>query len=172
MRGDLFFPTHSNGTKGIATLLGLSSGDQYSDHARKKSEEAITEKLSSLSRGFIINTMFRSLEHNSHSNQITSTFLNLVQKYAIFSEKYYVLLWCISVILSSCLQDWTLIQQRVFVNDNHQNLSKQCFQLQIISFRWSLKRLSTLILESDTWFALNLLRYALILIKYSLNLNK
>ena len=164
MRGDLFFPTHSNGTKGIATILGLGSGDQCSDHARKKIRGSNCLKAGSLSRGFIINTIFRSLEHNFYSNQITSTSLNVIQKYSIMPEKYYVLLWCISVILSSCLQDWTLLQQRVFVNYNHQNLSKQCFQLQIISFRWSLKRLSTLILESDTWFALNLLRYALILI--------
>ena len=85
-------------------------------------------KAGSLSRGFIINTIFRSLEHNFYSNQITSPSLYVIQKYSIMPEKYYVLLWCISVILSSCLQDWTLIQQRVFVNDNHQNLSKQCFK--------------------------------------------
>ena len=40
MRGGLFFTTY-NGTRGIATLIGVGSGDQCSDHARKKSEEVI-----------------------------------------------------------------------------------------------------------------------------------
>ena len=40
MRGGLFFTTY-NGTRGIATLMGVGSGDQCSDHARKKSKEAI-----------------------------------------------------------------------------------------------------------------------------------
>ena len=45
MRGGLFFPKY-NGTKGIAILMdGVGSGRQCSDHARKKSEEAIAEKL-------------------------------------------------------------------------------------------------------------------------------
>ena len=155
MRGDLFFPTHSNGTKGIATLLGLGSGDQCSDHARKKSEEELLNSWL-LVWGILIYTIFPSLEHNFYSNQITSTSLNVIQKYSIMPEKYYVLLWCISVILSSCLQDWTLLQQRVFVNYNHQNLSKKCFQLQIISFTWSLMRLCTLILEYDVSSILDL----------------
>ena len=44
MRGGLFVPKY-NGTEGIETLMCVGSGEQCSDHARKKSEEAIAEKL-------------------------------------------------------------------------------------------------------------------------------
>ena len=44
IRGGLFFPIY-NSTRGITTLVGVGSGDQCSDHPRKKSEEAIASML-------------------------------------------------------------------------------------------------------------------------------